>query len=456
MNDSLASAESEVKSVARSTHYRYLILAAGCCLALIAYIHRVGFATAGVYLKDDIGLKDEELAWTMTAFLLGYGLFEVPWGMFCDWLGARLALMVAVVGWTVLTAAVALVGGFIWPAALLVVLRFLFGVFQAGAFPCLSRLLTDWIPVTERATAQGIIWMCSRSGGALAPFLFVIIIQQSQSWQYSMVAVSFLGFVWCGGFWPWFRNRPEEVPQVNEAELALIQSGRGVHTRGHLPWFLLFQSRSVWFLCLMYGCCGFSANFFVTLLPNYLRHHRDLTEADTTLLSGLPLLCGVAGCLGGGLLSDWFIRATGNRKWGRRLSGLIGLTGAGICLMAVPWTTEVRWLALTLSLTFFCNDLAMGPAWASCADIGERFAGTLGGAMNMFGNLIGGALGTSVAGWLLGKEFVFYLGGTEYVLVGNEALFVIYAGSFWVGALSWLGVDVTQRLRPRVPDALAE
>ena len=44
-------------------------------------------------------------------------------------------------------------------------------------------------------------------------------------------------------------------------------------------------------------------------------------------------------------------------------------------------------LAALLSLTFFCNDLAMGPAWACCADIGERDAGTQATTSSHSGNL---------------------------------------------------------------------
>ena len=48
-------------------------------------------------------------------------------------------------------------------------------------------------------------------------------------------------------------------------------------------------------------------------------------------------------------------------------------------------------------LTFFGNDLAMGPAWAAASDIGERHAGTLAGAMNMLASLMA-AVAAVVAG----------------------------------------------------------
>ena len=51
-------------------------------------------------------------------------------------------------------------------------------------------------------------------------------------------------------------------------------------------------------------------------------------------MTGMPLLFGSMACLVGGLLTDAFIRRTGDRKWGRRLFGMIGYGGAGTCYLA--------------------------------------------------------------------------------------------------------------------------
>src|SRR5262249_24905493 len=138
------------------------------------------------------------------------------------------------------------------------------------------------------------------------------------------------------------------------------------------------------------------------------------------------------GCILGGATSDWLIRRWGNRRWGRRIVGAVGLTLTGIALLSTLWAEEIWLLGLLLTVTFFCNDLSMGPAWAACADIGERYAGTLSGAMNMTGALLG-TVGAALAGYL------FRRGLSEYV-------FVIFAEAYVLAALCWLGVDVTKRL----------
>jgi MFS transporter, ACS family, glucarate transporter len=182
----------------------------------------------------------------------------------------------------------------------------------------------------------------------------------------------------------------------------------------------------------MYGFGGFAGNFITSLLPVYLRDHRGLTGGATAWLSGLPLACGVVSCVLGGVLSDWLGQRLGDRKWGRRLVGCVSLALAGVAVLSVPWAEEVWLLAVLFSAMFFFNDANMGPAWASCADVGERYAGTLSGAMNMTGAFLGAA-GMAFAG-------AFFRRGWDV------PVFVVFAGSYALAALCWLAVDVTRPL----------
>jgi sugar phosphate permease len=464
----------------RPSRGRYLVLGGLCLLALLTYVQRVGFASTGTALKRDLGLSGTEWGLVMAAFLVAYALFEVPWGVVGDRLGARHLLAVLVLGWSLATAALALLAllppGTRLAFALLLALRFTFGLFQAGGFPAISRAMTDWAPTAERGTAQGVIWALSRAGGALAPLVVISGSDGENDWPLSFLLLAALGAVWCAAFWPWFRNRPEQASWVNDAERALIGGRQSAVTppvsfpsKGrsnpddrltaerpapaagqerrpeHLGSFgSLLSSSSAWALSLMYGFGGLSATFFITLLPVYLLEQRGLSSDTMRLLSGLPLACGVVGCLVGGIVSDGIIRRWGNRKWGRRLSGMFGHVCAGLALLATGWVESVWLLAALLSLTFFCNDLAMGPAWACCADIGERYAGTLGGMMNTVGNL-GGALGAVVAGSLMGKVFLVPFSSSGQTIAGNELVFVVFAASFWMAALCWLGVDASRK-----------
>jgi sugar phosphate permease len=412
------------------------VLALGCSLALLTYIHRQAFVRAMPEIKDDLGLNAEQMGFLAAAFLVAYGIFQIPCGLLADRLGARHVITVLVLGWSLLTGVSALTGvtssTVAWQFSFLLGARFLFGAFQAGGFPVWARVMADWIPVSERGSGQGTIWMFSRVGGALSPFLFLWLFQYFDSWRAPLWVLAALGLVWCAIFWPWFRNRPADKPQVSAAEQAIIAAGRTAATRqpGPIPWLKLLTSLNVWSLCLMYGFVGFSGNFITNLLPLYLADNRKLTARETTSLSGLPLAFGAVSCVLGGFLSDFVSRRWGSRKWGRRLSASAGLALAGLTLLLVPGVEATWLLALLLSASFFFNDLNIGPAWAACADVGERYTGTISGAMNMIGQFTGAA-GMAMAGTMLHRGH-------------TDLMFVVFAGSYALAAICWFGVDVTR------------
>ena len=105
----------------------------------MTYIHRIGFSVGASEIKRSLGLDDAQIGYLMSAFLVAYGCFQVPGGLLGDRLGGRHVLTILVLGWSLLTGAVALAVLVPKVAALpfvfLLVLRFLFGMFQAGGFP---------------------------------------------------------------------------------------------------------------------------------------------------------------------------------------------------------------------------------------------------------------------------------------------------------------------------------
>jgi hypothetical protein len=74
----------------------------------------------------------------------------------------------------------------------------------------------------------------------------------------------------------------------------------------------------------------------------------------------------------------------------------------------------------------------MGSAWASCADVGERYAGTVSGTMNMIGQFAGAA--------------GMYFAGVMLQSGRAETLFIVFGCSYALAALCWMAVDVTRPL----------
>ena len=75
---------------------------------------------------------------------------------------------------------------------LLVMIRFLFGAGEAGAYPNITRALHNWFPVQEWATAQGFVWMAGRLMGGLTPLVWMLLVTGT-AWTPGLVS-------WRGAF----------------------------------------------------------------------------------------------------------------------------------------------------------------------------------------------------------------------------------------------------------------
>lgn len=477
--------------VRRPSRVRLGVLAFACSLSLLTYLDRVCISRAAKDIQADLSINDMQMGLVFSSFLLGYLLFEVPGGWLGDRFGARLTLTRIVLWWSLFTTLTGCVWKFHYDSGLhlgtgswtiplifdsfllLLVVRFLFGLGEAGAYPNLTRVVKLWFPFRERGLAQGSVWMSARLGGAVAP---VVIgrLSVALGWRMAFGVLGIIGAVWAVAFFLWFRDRPSQMPGCNEAERDLIQppgaptlepsptpaSGEanitstpatgaptGVTTdapahaepedHGH-PWppaRQLAGSLTLWGLSIAAAAVSFGWYFYPTWQPKYLKDVFEISYEGSELLTGLPFLCGAAGCLIGGGLSDRLVRVTGSRRWGRSLLGLVGFTGAGLCVLATGFVTAPWQAILLLCLAFLINDLAIPVIWTVCADVGGRFSGTVAGIMNMVGG-IGGMLSPTLIPQVLAR-----LPEDMAPAIRWRIIFAGLATSWFVGAIAWLVVD---------------
>src|SRR2546427_11226700 len=115
---------------------RHLFVGALFVLSLILYIDRAAISSAKSASAGDLGLSDTAMGLVFGAFSLGYAFAQIPWGWFADTAGPRLALATVVTLWSGLTSLTGTASRLTW----LLLVRFLFGVAEAGAFPGSARV----------------------------------------------------------------------------------------------------------------------------------------------------------------------------------------------------------------------------------------------------------------------------------------------------------------------------
>src|SRR5262245_61215381 len=83
---------------------RYRLRGLTFALSMLLYVDRVASSTARSPIHSELGLSDPEFGWVLSAFALGYALFQTPGGLIADRFGARLALTSVVTLWSIFTA----------------------------------------------------------------------------------------------------------------------------------------------------------------------------------------------------------------------------------------------------------------------------------------------------------------------------------------------------------------
>lgn len=445
----------------KPTRVRFAVLSMLCLLAMITYMDRAANGSAKKAIMADLNAggssyTEDDFFWVLIAFQLAYAIFEIPSGWLGDTRGPRSTLLRVVLWWSGFVAITGFVGtdylGMYLGFTALLIIQFLFGVGEAGAFPNIAKSLYNWFPASQRGFAKSIVWMAARFMGGLTPLVWVLLTDRdlgSLSWREAMWLFAAVAFAWCIMFFGFFRNKPREHPAVNDAERELIDVGR-IEAKGpvRVPWGKLLRSRNLWAICAMYVVTNYCWYFLMYFLPRMMQtEFKDWNDTPggrclVALLAGCPLLVGMFGCLAGGILSDRYIRRTGDRKWGRRLFGMIGYGGAGLCYFAAAGVkladpNNMFLFAACLILMGFMNDLIMAPAWAVCQDIGRDYAATVSGAMNMCGNLLGGVSTLLVTGLIM-KEY------KDNATDGFLICFVMYGIVYFLGIGIWMLIDPTK------------
>ena len=252
--------------------YQHRVLGLLSLLAVITYLDRVCISVAGPRMQDALHISPQAWGWVMSAFFISYSAFEIPAGMLGDRIGPRRVLTRIVLWWSAFTS----LTGAVTSYPILLLVRFCFGMGEAGAYPNIGVVVSRWMPANRRARALGVVWMMSQLGGALAPLL-VVPIMIHFGWQAAFYLFGVVGLAWCVVWYAWFRDTPAEKPGISAAELAEIGEGKPLHSPTALPWAVVLRSGNLWRVMAIAACYVYALAFFQSWFQTYLVKGRGFT-----------------------------------------------------------------------------------------------------------------------------------------------------------------------------------
>lgn len=422
---------------------RWTIVAMLFIVTVINYAVRSALSLAAPKLSKDLGIDPLQLGIVFSAFGWSYVIAQMPGGWLLDRFGAIRVYLVAIVAWSLLTAAhgaVVWVGGSA-AVTVLFVLRFLVGIAEAPSFPGNARIVAQWFPAQERGTASAIF----NSAQYFATVLFAPLmgwIVSVYGWQWSFLFMGAVGLV-SAVLWVALVHEPRCHPRLGAAELALIVDGgalvdpedASVAPAGDTGRKLrvLLTTPTLWGLYLGQFFINALTFFFITWFPVYLVEERGLSVVKAGLFATVPAVCGFVGGVLGGLLSDWLLRRGASLTVARKVPVIGGMLLA-LAILGCNYVDSNSMVLLFMSIAFFGKGVgALG--WAVMADVAPRdSAGLSGGIFNMFGNI--SSILTPIA-----------IGAILKATGSFDLVLVLVAGAALAAALSfWLLVGKIERV----------
>jgi ACS family glucarate transporter-like MFS transporter len=397
----------------------------------MAYLQQKSITVASEQMMPELHLSQVQIGWIEWAFVLGYGLLQLPGGVVGQRLGARRTFVgigilsflataltpLSAFGFTGTTVFLALLG-----------LQLLLGFSQAAIFPVSAGVFEAWFPPHRWSLVQGLQTMGLGLGAALTPPL-IASLMSSMGWQRALLwaSVPAIGLV---SVWAWYgRDTPRMHPAMTASELAEIGARHDtVDSRINFQKVLLIlKNRSVMLLALSY----LSMNYTFYLLSNwvflYLVQERHFSILESGWLASAPPLAAAVGAGVGGAVTGMLCRRLGTR-WGFRAVPLVALSISGVLLLIAVDTANPYGAVAALSLSFGFVELSEGAFWGAAMSIGRSDAMAVGGAMNTGGNL-GGIIGIPIVAYLSGQHLW-------------RTAFLVGVGCALASALAWLAVDV--------------
>jgi MFS family permease len=419
----------QVTAAAGTVRYKVVVFAV--LLAMVTYLDRVCISVLADKIMPDLGFDKVQMSYVFAAFALSYALFEIPTAWWADRIGSRAVLTRIVAWWSAFTMLTATAFNY----TSMLVVRFLFGAGEAGAWPNAARVFSRWIPAGERGKVQGIFFAGAHLAGGLTPAL-VAALALWLPWRAIFVLFGFIGVAWAVAWSRWFRDEPRDHPEVGAAERELIERERGLAPAHHGrpgAWSALTSRPSTFLLCLMYFANSYGFYFLITWLPTYLTEVRKFKSAELSLFAGLPLMLSVIADLSGGWTTDRLTRRFGVRA-GRCVIGFGAYAAAGVAMMAGAAVEQPRIAAVLIAVASACSMFTLAPSWASCIDIGRSYSGILSAAMNTTGQ-VGAVLSPIILAYVVQR-------------FQNWAIPIyLMAGLYFMAAICWIFIRPDKPVR---------
>lgn len=290
---------------------------------LLCYVDRVLISLAGIEMQREFGWSDADKGRVFSVFFLGYLCMQFLGGFLSNRFGGRNVLMLAVLGWSVVT--------MITPAAayagfgVLIFTRFLLGFGEGAAYPSAYNLINHRMLPEENSLSVSLMGASSAIGTIFA-LLVVGKMIEWQGWSFVFYVFGGLGVIWCV---IWILMIPNNASDSNDEKVATSRTKAPIKA-------MLFSLPVLPVYCtaIAYGVISFT---LASWLPSYFVDTFALSISGAGFYSIVPWVAFALSAIWAGRLADQWISGGRSRLKVRKTLVAVGLimSAAGCLLLIV-------------------------------------------------------------------------------------------------------------------------
>jgi len=404
---------------------RWFIIALLFVGGAISYLDRAALSIAAPLIAKDFQLDPGQLGIVFSSFFVGYALFCFVGGLASDRIGPKNVFTIAMTVWSLFCGLTAVTVGL----GSLLVVRVVFGMGEGPFSATANKLVSNWFPRREQASAVGMANAGQPIGAALAgPIVGLLAV--SAGWRVSFVVIAAIGIVWTLG-WVWLAtDRPRQhrwLAADDRADLARADAAKPAEAA--LPLGAYLRRPAILATAFAFFGYAYILYFFLSWFPTYLTMAQHLSIQKMGVVNAIPWLVGFLGLASGGFVCDAIFAKTGNALFSRKLVLVGSLIVAAISVALAGVVSGVVPAVALMAVAVFFMYLTASTYWAIILDtVEEARIGGVSGFVHLIANLAG-IVAPAVTGYLVQWTGTFT---SAFALTGGIAVLGAVAVAFLV------------------------
>src|ERR1700733_4490229 len=299
-----------------SSRMRWLIAGLLVLAGLVQYLDRSALSIAAPLVSKDLGLDPAQLGIVFSSFFFGYAPFCFVGGWASDRIGPKWVLILAMVVWSVFCGLTAAAIGIVT----LLLFRVIFGVGEGPFSSTANKMVSQWFPRGQQASAVAVANAGTPLGGAIAgPVVGFIAV--TFGWRWSFIVIGAIGIIWVV-LWSFLAvDRPEQSPHLSPEERRAIVAGRepAVGAPPALPLSDYLRRPAVLAVAFAFFGYAYILYFFLSWFPTYLTMAQHLSIKSMSVVTLPPGALGFIGLVSGVFLPAPISRRPGDAVFARKL-----------------------------------------------------------------------------------------------------------------------------------------